>query len=167
KPYRRRPYAPFITSTLQQEAARKLRFSSEQTMRVAQRLYENGYITYMRTDSVNLSESAITAARQQVRDLFGDKFVPPQPRRYTGKAKNAQEAHEAIRPAGASFRTPGDVANELSGDEYRLYELIWRRTIASQMTDAVGNSTSVRIRAVSISGEAADFGASGKTITDP
>jgi DNA topoisomerase I len=167
KPYRRRPYAPFITSTLQQEAARKLRFSSEQTMRVAQRLYENGYITYMRTDSVNLSESAITAARQQIRDLFGDKFVPPQPRRYTGKVKNAQEAHEAIRPAGDAFRTPGDVAKELSGDEYRLYELIWRRTVASQMTDAVGNSTSVRIRAMSVSGEAADFGASGKTITDP
>ena len=167
KPYRRRPYAPFITSTLQQEAARKLRFSSEQTMRVAQRLYENGYITYMRTDSVNLSESAITAARQQIRDLFGDKFVPPQPRRYTGKVKNAQEAHEAIRPAGDMFRTPGDVANELSGDEYRLYELVWRRTIASQMTDAVGNSTSVRIRAVSVSGEQVDFGASGKTITDP
>jgi DNA topoisomerase-1 len=167
KPYRRRPYAPFITSTMQQEAARKLRFSSEQTMRVAQRLYENGYITYMRTDSVNLSEQAITAARQQVRDLFGDRFVPPQPRRYTSKVKNAQEAHEAIRPAGESFRTPGDVANELSGDEYRLYELIWRRTIASQMTDAVGNSTSVRIRAVSVNGEAADFGASGKTITDP
>ena len=167
KPYRRRPYAPFITSTLQQEAARKLRFSSEQTMRVAQRLYENGYITYMRTDSVNLSESAITAARQQVRDLFGDKFVPPQPRRYTGKVKNAQEAHEAIRPAGDAFRTPGDVATELSGDEYRLYELIWRRTIASQMTDAVGNSTSVRIRAVSVNGEEVDFGASGKTITDP
>ncbi|GIJ47393.1 DNA topoisomerase 1 [Virgisporangium aliadipatigenens] len=167
KPYRRRPYPPFITSTLQQEAARKLRFSSEATMRVAQRLYENGYITYMRTDSVNLSESAITAARQQVRDLFGDRFVPAQPRRYTGKVKNAQEAHEAIRPAGDSFRTPGDVAKELSAEEYRLYELIWRRTIASQMTDAVGNSTSVRIRAVSTTGEECDFGASGKTITDP
>ena len=93
-------------------------------MRVAQRLYENGYITYMRTDSVNLSESAITAARQQVRDLFGDRFVPPQPRRYTGKVKNAQEAHEAIRPAGDAFRTPGDVAKELSGDEYRLYDAV-------------------------------------------
>ncbi|HZO67366.1 MAG TPA: type I DNA topoisomerase, partial [Kribbellaceae bacterium] len=157
KPYRRKPYAPFITSTLQQEAARKLRFSSQQTMRTAQRLYENGYITYMRTDSVNLSETAIAAARTQIADLYGANNVPPQPRRYTGKVKNAQEAHEAIRPAGDAFRTPGDVAKELSGDEYRLYELIWRRTIASQMTDAVGNSTSVRIRAVSISGEAADF----------
>jgi DNA topoisomerase I len=167
KPYRRKPYPPFITSTLQQEAARKLRFSSATTMRVAQRLYENGYITYMRTDSVNLSEAAIAAARQQVRDLFGERFVPPQPRRYTGKVKNAQEAHEAIRPAGDAFRTPGDVANELAADEFKLYELIWRRTVASQMTDAVGNSISVRIRAVSSTGEEADFGASGKTITDP
>jgi DNA topoisomerase-1 len=167
KPYRRRPYAPFITSTLQQEAARKLRFSSANTMRVAQRLYENGYITYMRTDSVNLSESAVTAARQQVRELYGDRFVPPEPRRYTSKVKNAQEAHEAIRPAGDAFRTPGDVAKELSPDEFRLYELIWRRTIASQMTDAVGSSVSVRIRALTTSGEEADFGASGKTITDP
>ncbi|HEU5109681.1 MAG TPA: DNA topoisomerase, partial [Micromonosporaceae bacterium] len=167
KPYRRRPYAPFITSTLQQEASRKLRFSAQQTMRTAQRLYENGYITYMRTDSVNLSETAIAAARAQVADLFGDRFVPPQPRRYTGKVKNAQEAHEAIRPAGDQFRTPGEVANELSGEEFKLYELIWRRTIASQMTDAVGSSISVRIRAVSTSGEEADFGATGKTITDP
>jgi DNA topoisomerase I len=167
KPYRRRPYAPFITSTLQQEAARKLRFSSASTMRVAQRLYENGYITYMRTDSVNLSESALTAARQQVRELYGDRFVPPEPRRYTGKVKNAQEAHEAIRPAGDTFRTPGDVAAELSTDEFKLYELIWRRTVASQMTDAVGSSVSVRIRATSSTGEEADFGASGKTITDP
>ena len=107
KPYRRRPYAPFITSTLQQEAARKMRFSSAQTMRTAQRLYENGYITYMRTDSVNLSESAITAARTQIRELYGDASVPPQPRHYTSKVKNAQEAHEAIRPAGDTFRTPG------------------------------------------------------------
>ncbi|OLE21579.1 MAG: DNA topoisomerase I [Actinobacteria bacterium 13_1_20CM_3_71_11] len=167
KPYRRKPYAPFITSTLQQEAARKMRFSSAQTMRTAQRLYENGYITYMRTDSVNLSESAIQAARQQIRDLYGDRFVPPQPRRYTSKVKNAQEAHEAIRPAGDTFRTPGEVANELSTEEFKLYELIWRRTIASQMTDAVGMSVSVRIRAVSSTGEEADFGASGKTITDP
>ena len=167
KPYRRRPYAPFITSTLQQEAARKLRYSSAQTMRVAQRLYENGYITYMRTDSVNLSETAIAAARAQIAELYGDHSVPPQPRRYTGKVKNAQEAHEAIRPAGDNFRTPGMVANELSTDEYKLYELIWRRTIASQMTDAVGFSVSVRIRAVSTNNEQADFGATGKTITDP
>ncbi|MDG4821566.1 type I DNA topoisomerase [Asanoa sp. WMMD1127] len=167
KPYRRRPYAPFITSTLQQEAARKLRFSSQQTMRTAQRLYENGYITYMRTDSVNLSETAIAAARRQIADLYGQGSVPPEPRRYTGKVKNAQEAHEAIRPAGDHFRTPGELANELSAEEFKLYELIWRRTIASQMTDAVGMSVSIRIRAVSNTGEEADFAATGKTITDP
>ncbi|GAA3759989.1 type I DNA topoisomerase [Plantactinospora mayteni] len=167
KPYRRRPYAPFITSTLQQEAARKLRFSSQQTMRTAQRLYENGYITYMRTDSVNLSETAIAAARRQIAELYGERNVPPEPRRYTGKVKNAQEAHEAIRPAGDNFRTPGELAKELSAEEFRLYELIWRRTIASQMTDAVGSSVSVRIRAVSSAGEEADFGATGKTITEP
>ena len=167
KPYRRKPYAPFITSTLQQEAARKMRFSSSQTMRTAQRLYENGYITYMRTDSVNLSETAISAARRQIAELYGANNVPPQPRRYTGKVKNAQEAHEAIRPAGDNFRTPGEVAKELSTDEFKLYELIWRRTVASQMTDAVGNSVSVRIRAISTAGEEVDFGASGKTITDP
>ncbi|MET7752520.1 type I DNA topoisomerase [Micromonospora sp. NPDC005367] len=167
KPYRRRPYAPFITSTLQQEAARKLRLSSQQTMRTAQRLYENGYITYMRTDSVNLSETAISAARRQIAELYGERSVPPEPRRYTGKVKNAQEAHEAIRPAGDNFRTPGEVAKELSADEFKLYELIWRRTIASQMTDAVGSSVSVRIRALSSTGEEADFGATGKTITDP
>lgn len=167
KPYRRRPYAPFITSTLQQEAARKLRFSSQMTMRVAQRLYENGYITYMRTDSVNLSESAVSAARNQIAELYGPAAVPPQPRRYTGKVKNAQEAHEAIRPAGDAFRTPGDVARELSTEEFKLYELIWRRTIASQMNDAVGQSLSVRIRAVTPAQEECDFAASGKTITDP
>ncbi|MFF5172768.1 type I DNA topoisomerase [Micromonospora sp. NPDC000089] len=167
KPYRRRPYAPFITSTLQQEAARKLRLSSQQTMRTAQRLYENGYITYMRTDSVNLSETAIAAARRQIVELYGERSVPPEPRRYTGKVKNAQEAHEAIRPAGDNFRTPGEVAKELSAEEFKLYELIWRRTIASQMTDAVGSSVSVRIRAVSTAQEEADFGATGKTITDP
>jgi len=167
KPYRRRPYAPFITSTLQQEASRKLRFSSQQTMRTAQRLYESGYITYMRTDSVSLSESAITAARTQIRELYGDAAVPPQPRHYTSKVKNAQEAHEAIRPAGDTFRTPGEVAKELSTEEFKLYELIWRRTVASQMTDAVGMSVSVRIRAASTTGEQCDFAASGKTITDP
>jgi DNA topoisomerase-1 len=167
KPYRRKPYAPFITSTLQQEASRKLRYSSHQTMRTAQRLYENGYITYMRTDSVNLSEAALAAARSQIRELYGDACVPPQPRRYTGKVKNAQEAHEAIRPAGEVFRTPGEVARELSAEEFRLYELIWRRTIASQMTDAVGSSVSIRIRAISTTNEEVDFGATGKTITDP
>jgi DNA topoisomerase-1 len=167
RPYRRRPYAPFITSTLQQEAARKLRYSSALTMSTAQRLYENGYITYMRTDSANLSETAIAAARTQIADLYGSSFVPPQPRSYTGKVKNAQEAHEAIRPAGDTFRTPGEVHNELNSAEYRLYELIWRRTIASQMTDAVGMSVSVRVRATSVAQEECDFAASGKTITDP
>ncbi|MBA3489700.1 MAG: type I DNA topoisomerase [Longispora sp.] len=167
KPYRRRPYPPFITSTLQQEAARKLRFSSALTMRVAQRLYENGYITYMRTDSTNLSETALNAARRQVVELFGERYIPAQPRSYTKKVKNAQEAHEAIRPAGDAFRTPNAVVRELSTEEFKLYELIWRRTIASQMTDAVGNSTSVRIRATTANGEVCDFSASGKTITDP
>ncbi|HZB51479.1 MAG TPA: type I DNA topoisomerase [Mycobacteriales bacterium] len=167
KPYRRRPYAPFMTSTLQQEAGRKLRFSVERTMRTAQRLYENGYITYMRTDSTNLSETALTAARQQARELYGDEFVPPEPRRYVRKVKNAQEAHEAIRPAGDSFRTPGAVADELSTDEFRLYELIWQRTLASQMADAVGTSVSVRLAGTSSTGERAEFSASGKTITFP
>jgi DNA topoisomerase-1 len=167
KPYRRRPYPPFMTSTLQQEASRKLRFPADRTMRVAQRLYENGYITYMRTDSTNLSEAALSAARQQARELYGDAFVPPEPRRYVKKVKNAQEAHEAIRPAGDAFRTPGQVAGELSADEYRLYELIWQRTLASQMADAVGTSMSVRLVGSSASGERAEFAATGKTITFP
>jgi DNA topoisomerase I len=167
KPYRRKPYAPFMTSTLQQEASRKLRFSSQQAMRVAQRLYENGYITYMRTDSTNLSETALTAARTQVRELYGDKFVPAEPRRYARKVKNAQEAHEAIRPSGDNFRTPGEIRGEVGADEFRLYELIWKRTVASQMTDAVGQSVSVRLSGTSTTGEVADFAASGKTITEP
>ena len=167
KPYRRRPYPPFITSTLQQEAGRKLRLSSQQTMRVAQRLYENGYITYMRTDSTNLSETALAAARSQARALYGDEYVPAEPRRYVRKVKNAQEAHEAIRPAGDSFRTPGEVAGELSREEFRLYELIWQRTIASQMSDAVGTSVSVRLAGDSSDGEHAEFATTGKTITFP
>ncbi|MEN3359503.1 MAG: topoisomerase [Mycobacteriales bacterium] len=167
KPYRRRPYAPFMTSTLQQEASRKFRFAADRTMRVAQRLYENGYITYMRTDSTNLSESALTAARQQARELYGDAYVPPEPRRYVKRVKNAQEAHEAIRPAGDTFRTPGEVAGELSTDEFRLYELIWQRTLASQMADAVGTSLSIRLAGASVAGERAEFAASGKTITFP
>ena len=145
KPYTRKPYAPFMTSTLQQEAGRKLRFSADRTMRGAQRLYENGYITYLRTDSTTLSPSAIDAARTQARELYGDAYVPAQPRQYTRKVKNAQEAHEAIRPAGERFRTPGEVARELDGDDYRLYELIWQRTVASQMSDARGTTVSVRI----------------------
>jgi DNA topoisomerase-1 len=167
KPYTRRPYAPFMTSTLQQEAGRKLRFSSDRTMRIAQRLYENGFITYMRTDSTTLSESAINAARAQARDLYGDNFVHPTPRQYTRKVKNAQEAHEAIRPAGESFRTPGQVAGQLETDEFRLYELIWQRTVASQMADAKGTTLSLRISGTATSGEVATFAASGRTITFP
>ncbi|MFC4337171.1 type I DNA topoisomerase [Salininema proteolyticum] len=167
KPYRRRPYAPFITSTLQQEASRRLRLSSAQTMRVAQRLYENGFITYMRTDSTNLSDTAISAARRQSGQLFGEKYVSPEARRYARKVKNAQEAHEAIRPAGDNFQTPDSLKSRLSPEEYRLYDLIWRRTLASQMVDATGNSTSVRARATSSSQEEVDFTASGKTIVNP
>ncbi|SDJ52311.1 DNA topoisomerase I [Actinokineospora alba] len=165
KPYTRKPYAPFMTSTLQQEAGRKLRFSSERTMRAAQRLYENGYITYMRTDSTTLSETAITAARQQATDLYGAQFVSPQPRQYTRKVKNAQEAHEAIRPAGEVFRTPGQVAGELETDEFRVYEMIWQRTIASQMADVRGTTMTVRISGAAASGEECVFSSSGRTIT--
>ncbi|MGW0036776.1 type I DNA topoisomerase [Gordonia sp. NPDC003376] len=167
KPYTRRPYAPFMTSTLQQEAGRKLRFSSDRTMRIAQRLYENGFITYMRTDSTTLSESAINAARAQARELYGDSFVHPTPRQYTRKVKNAQEAHEAIRPAGETFRTPGQVAGQLETDEFRLYELIWQRTVASQMADAKGTTLSLRIGGTATSGETCTFAASGRTITFP
>jgi DNA topoisomerase-1 len=165
KPYTRRPYAPFMTSTLQQEAGRKLRFSSERTMRSAQRLYENGYITYMRTDSTTLSETAISAARAQARELYGDAYVADKPRQYTRKVKNAQEAHEAIRPAGESFRTPGQIAREVDGDDFRLYELIWQRTVASQMADARGTTVSVRVTGTAATGEEVIFAASGRTIT--
>ncbi|MEU4741115.1 type I DNA topoisomerase [Actinosynnema sp. NPDC023658] len=165
KPYTRKPYAPFMTSTLQQEAGRKLRFSADRTMRTAQKLYENGYITYMRTDSTTLSETAIVAARAQATELYGSQFVASQPRQYTRKVKNAQEAHEAIRPAGEVFRTPGQVARELESDEFKLYELIWQRTIASQMADARGNTTSVRISGTTTGGEAVTFASSGRTIT--
>jgi len=165
RPYRRKPAAPFRTATLQQEASRKLRFSAQTTMRVAQRLYESGYITYMRTDSTTLSESALEAARAQVRDLFGDEFVPEKPRRYGRAVANAQEAHEAIRPAGDEFRTPKDVQGELGRDEHALYDLIWKRTLASQMEDARGQTVSLRIAATSSAGEDAEFGASGTVIT--
>ena len=167
KPYTRRPYPPFMTSTLQQEAGRKLRFSAERTMRTAQRLYENGYITYMRTDSTMLSETAIAAARQQARELYGERFLHDGPRQYTRKVKNAQEAHEAIRPAGESFATPGALAGVLDADEFRLYELIWQRTIASQMADARGTTMSVRITGSAGTGEQCTFAASGRTITFP
>ena len=167
KPYTRRPYAPFMTSTLQQEAGRKLRFSADRTMRSAQRLYENGYITYLRTDSTTLSDAAIQAARAQARELYGNEYVSPQPRQYTRKVKNAQEAHEAIRPAGDRFRTPGEIAREVDGDDFRLYELIWQRTVASQMADARGTTVSVRISGTAATGEDVTFAASGRTITFP
>jgi len=167
KPYTRRPYPPFMTSTLQQEAGRKLRFSSERTMSVAQRLYENGYITYMRTDSTTLSASAIDAARNQARQLYGEEYVHPSPRQYTRKVKNAQEAHEAIRPAGDTFATPGALHAELDTDGYRLYELIWQRTVASQMADARGTTLSLRIAGTEPDGREVVFSASGRTITFP
>ncbi|MGI5189159.1 type I DNA topoisomerase [Promicromonospora sp. CA-289599] len=169
KPYTRRPAAPFTTSTMQQEAGRKLRMSSRQAMRTAQGLYENGYITYMRTDSPSLSSEATNAARRQAAELYGPEYVPGAPRLYQSKSKGAQEAHEAIRPAGDSFRTPAQVAGELSGDQFRLYELIWKRTVASQMADAKGSTASVRLGATIVGGEQdgneAVFSASGTVIS--
>ena len=165
KPYTRRPAAPFMTSTLQQEASRKLRFSAQHTMRVAQRLYENGFITYMRTDSTSLAESAVAAARDQARTLYGAEAVPDAPRHYTRKVKNAQEAHEAIRPAGDAFRLPDDVKREVERDEAALYDLIWKRTIASQMADARGETVSVRVGATAADGRDAEFGTAGTVIT--
>ncbi len=168
KPYTRRPAAPFTTSTLQQEASRKLRLNSRNAMRVAQRLYENGYITYMRTDSTNLSDTAVSAARSQARDLYGADSVPDAPRRYATKSKGAQEAHEAIRPAGDRFRTPAQVAGELRGDEYAMYDLIWKRTVASQMADARGSTATVKLGAT-LDAEApagtVELSASGTVIT--
>ena len=163
KPYRRSPYAPFRTTTLQQEASRKLGFGAKATMQVAQKLYENGFITYMRTDSTTLSDTAITAARTQVTQLYGADYLPSSPRTYAGKVKNAQEAHEAIRPSGDRFRTPAETG--LTGDQFKLYELIWKRTVASQMKDATGNSVTVKIGGRSSDGRDAEFSASGKTIT--
>ncbi|WP_457190794.1 type I DNA topoisomerase [Nocardioides sp. P5_E3] len=163
KPYRRSPYAPFRTTTLQQEASRKLGMSASVTMSVAQRLYENGFITYMRTDSTTLSDAAVGAARDQVRELYGAEYLPDSPRTYASKVKNAQEAHEAIRPAGESFRTPAQTG--LSGEQFRLYELIWMRTVASQMKDAVGNSVTIRIGGTATDGRDVVFSASGRTIT--
>jgi DNA topoisomerase-1 len=186
KPYRRSPYAPFRTTTLQQEASRKLGFSAKYTMQVAQRLYENGHITYMRTDSITLSQTALNAARAQARHLYGAEYVPDSPRLYDSKVKSAQEAHEAIRPAGDQFKTPAQ--SGLSGDELRLYDLIWKRTVASQMKDATGESVSVRVLGQtdagepilvgvsaqgalangstdSVPGRAAEFAASGKVIS--
>ncbi len=163
KPYTRKPYAPFRTTTLQQEASRKLGFGASVTMQLAQRLYENGFITYMRTDSVTLSEAAVAAARDQVRELYGGEYLPDSPRTYSSKVKNAQEAHEAIRPSGEQFRTPGQTG--LTGDQYRLYELIWMRTVASQMRDAQGRSVQVRLGATTADGVDAELAASGRVIT--
>ena len=165
KPYRRRPAAPFMTSTLQQEAGRKLRMSSAQAMRSAQRLYEGGYITYMRTDSTTLSETALAAARSEIGERYGPDYVPDAPRRYANKSKSAQEAHEAIRPAGDTFRSPEQLVGELSGAEARLYQLIWQRPVASQMPDAVGETVTVRLGAASSSGRDAEFAVSGTVIT--
>jgi DNA topoisomerase-1 len=163
KPYTRRPYAPFRTTTLQQEAGRKLGFTAQRTMSVAQELYEAGFITYMRTDSVTLSDTAIAAARAQVRQLFGADYLPDRPRTYTSKVKNAQEAHEAIRPAGESFLTPAQT--RLGGAQLRLYELIWMRTLASQMKDAEGLTVTVKIIAKPPEGPDCLFVAAGRTIT--
>ena len=166
KPWTRKPHPPFMTSTLQQEAGRKLRYTAARTMRIAQQLYENGYITYMRTDSVTLSETAITAARRQAAEMFGREFVAPQPRTWRSTSKNAQEAHEAIRPAGDSFRTPAQVERELNDEQFKLYELIWMRTIASEMADAKGMSVSARLGATK-DGTDAEFAANGRVITFP
>ncbi|WP_182525464.1 type I DNA topoisomerase [Nocardioides dongkuii] len=163
KPYRRSPYAPFRTTTLQQEAGRKLGMSASVTMSVAQRLYENGFITYMRTDSTTLSSAAVGAARSQVQELYGAEYLPDSPRVYASKVKNAQEAHEAIRPAGDTFQTPAQTG--LKGDQFRLYELIWMRTVASQMKDAVGQSVTIRLGGAATSGEDVVFSASGRVIT--
>jgi len=174
RPYRRSPAAPFITSTLQQEAARKLRFSAQRTMQVAQRLYERGYITYMRTDSTTLSDTAIKAAREQAQALYGAQSVPRSARVYRSKVKNAQEAHEAIRPAGDRFRMPAQISGELRGEERSLYELVWQRTVASQMNDATGTTARVRIQGrtrepspVAPAGSVTVFMATGTVITDP
>ncbi|MSX38608.1 MAG: type I DNA topoisomerase [Actinobacteria bacterium] len=165
RPYRRSPAAPFMTSTVQQEASRKLRWGAQRTMRVAQGLYERGFITYMRTDSTTLSESAVAAARAQASDLYGSDHVSEVPRRYDRKVKNAQEAHEAIRPAGDVFRTPANVAGDLRGDDFALYELIWKRTVASQMADARGQTATLRLGAVASDGRDAEFSVSGTVIT--
>ncbi|MGP9725662.1 type I DNA topoisomerase [Glutamicibacter sp. 287] len=165
KPYTRRPAAPFTTSTLQQEASRKLRWSSKLTMQIAQRLYENGYITYMRTDSVFLSNEAVRAARTQATELYGSDSIPKSPRVYKGKSDSAQEAHEAVRPAGDMFRRPKDVRSQLSKDEFTLYELIWKRTVASQMADAKGFTATIKLAGTASDQRVAEFSASGTVIT--
>ena len=164
-PRTERPKAPFTTSTMQQDAGSRLGWGAQITMRIAQRLYENGYITYMRTDSVTLSASAIQAARSSAQALYGKEYVPDSPRFYEGKSKNAQEAHEAIRPAGDHFRTPGELAPELSRDEFALYDLIWKRTIASQMADAKKLQARVDFEAKTLDEKVATFRANGSIIT--
>ena len=165
RPYSSKPKAPFMTSTMQQAASGRLKWGAQRTMRVAQALYERGYITYMRTDSTTLSDTALNAARKQAAELYGNDHVSEAPRRYDRKVKNAQEAHEAIRPAGDVFRTPAEVAGELVGDEFALYDLIWKRTVASQMADAKGTTATIRIGATSGDGRDAEFSASGTVIT--
>ena len=166
-PRTERPKAPFTTSTMQQDAGSRLGWGAQLTMRVAQRLYENGYITYMRTDSVTLSQSAIESARASAKSLYGAEYIPTTPRVYEGRSKNAQEAHEAIRPAGETFRTPGELAPELSRDEFGLYDLIWKRTIASQMSDAKKMQMRVDFGVETKTGSAAIFRANGSVITFP
>ena len=171
KPYRSSPKAPFMTSTLQQEGGRKLRMSAQQVMRTAQGLYERGFITYMRTDSVTLADEALDAVRGQIRRDFGDEFLPGAARRYANKVKNAQEAHEAIRPT-LPLRSPDSVAKELSGPDLALYRLVWQRTMASQMVDATGVTVSIRLGATAVAGGSdtandCEFAASGTTITFP
>jgi DNA topoisomerase-1 len=166
-PRTERPKAPFTTSTMQQDAGSRLGWGAQLTMRVAQRLYENGYITYMRTDSVTLSQSAIESARSSAKSLYGADYIPATQRVYEGKSKNAQEAHEAIRPAGETFRTPGELAPELSRDEFSLYDLIWKRTIASQMSDAKKMQMRVDFDVETKTGSAAIFRANGSVVTFP
>ena len=166
-PRTERPKAPFTTSTMQQDAGSRLGWGAQLTMRVAQRLYENGYITYMRTDSVTLSQGAIESARSSAKSLYGAEYIPAAPRVYEGKSKNAQEAHEAIRPAGETFRTPGELAPELSRDEFSLYDLIWKRTIASQMSDAKKMQMRVDFDVETKTGGAAIFRANGSVVTFP
>ena len=166
-PRTERPKAPFTTSTMQQDAGSRLGWGAQLTMRVAQRLYENGYITYMRTDSVTLSQSAIKSARNSAKSLYGAEYIPATPRVYEGKSKNAQEAHEAIRPAGETFRTPGELAPELSRDEFSLYDLIWKRTIASQMSDAKKMQMRVDFDVETKTGGSAIFRANGSVVTFP
>ena len=164
KPTTRRPSAPFMTSTLQQEASRKLRWGAQRTMRAAQGLYENGHITYMRTDSTTLSAGALQAARRAATEIYGAQYVSETPRKYDRKVKNAQEAHEAIRPAGDSFMRPAELAGRVGADEFALYDLIWKRTVASQMADARLATTTVRLGAVASDGRDVEFTASG-TVT--